>query len=137
MPRLSILTAAPVPLRLAGRTLVLTPLSLLDYGEIEQAVLLEREASCAESANVSPAVPTMVSSAEMAAWMCGPGLAYVLWQTLRKRHAELTLDDCRALVANEPDKTTLAWQIDQASGLPPGNVRRQARPRRLPTSLAA
>ncbi|HVU87351.1 MAG TPA: hypothetical protein VHD36_08515 [Pirellulales bacterium] len=148
MTSLALLTAAPVPLRLAAGTFLMTPLTLRDYGEIEQVMRAERavqptsagegDTATATADGDALVAPPVISAAEMAAWMCGAGLAYVLWQVLRKRHKELTLDDCRKFVAEEPDVAALAWQLDLASGLPPGNARRQARAgRRGPTSLAA
>ena len=45
--RLATIAAAPVPLRFADRTLLMTPLTLGDYGEIEQALLADRTARAA------------------------------------------------------------------------------------------
>jgi hypothetical protein len=136
MTTLSQATAAPAPLQLAGRTFLLSPLTLRDYGTIEQAMLADRNAAeyLADEIDVAPPI----TAAEMAAWMYGPGLHYTLWLTLRREHAGIPLEECRELAASEADVWQIAVALDGASGLPPGNVRRQAHPTsRTTTRLAA
>ena len=121
MESLASMTAAPVILALGGRSYRMSPLTLRDYAEIEQLLREERDGAC-----------DAITALDMAQWMSGvEGTAYLLWFVLRKRQPQLTVDDCRSLVAAEPDLIRLGYELDRASGLPWGNERRQAQPDRM------
>jgi hypothetical protein len=133
------MTAPLVPLTIAGNALLGSPLTLRDYGEIEQAMLAERAADLEQSdIEATDEAEASITSLALAEWMCGPGLGYVLWLVIRKQHVAMTLDECRALVEADGSVVHVALELDRASGLPRGNGYRQAL--RLPTtamSLAA
>ncbi|HEY4309848.1 MAG TPA: hypothetical protein VGN12_10390 [Pirellulales bacterium] len=139
MGTLSTMTAPLVPLAIAGRVLLGSPLTLRDYGEIEQAMLADRAAD-RERSDIQAAdeAEKTITPLALAEWMCGPGLGYVLWAVIRKQHEAMTLDECRALVEADGSVVRVAQELDRASGLPRGNGYRQAL--RRPTtamSLAA
>ncbi|MBI2826705.1 MAG: hypothetical protein HYX69_18695 [Planctomycetia bacterium] len=124
MESLPTLAASPISIVLSGRSYLMTPLSLRDYGEIELAIL-------------DRAKPDhRVSPEEMANWMSSSvGLAYVLWLVLRTHQPEMTLSGCRALLASETDWGRIERELDRASGLPVGNCRGQTR--RNPRTLVS
>jgi len=127
METLSIMTAPLVPLTIAGRAFVGSPLTLRDYGEIEQAMLAKRVADIEQSdIEATDEAEATITSLALAEWMCGPGLGYVLWLVIRKQHAAMTLDECQSLVEADGSVVRVAQELDRASGLPRGNGYRQA-----------
>jgi len=135
---LSTITAAPVPITVAGRQYLMSPLTLADYGTIEAALRRERAGRPADTApsvehgddsETETLLP--VPPEEMAQWMSSAaGMTLVLWLTLRKQHPAVTWEGCRELVAAEPDHAWLDRELDRASGMPPGNSCGQVRPSR-------
>jgi hypothetical protein len=116
MESLATMAAAPMAIELGGRTYLISPLTLCDYGEIELAIRAQRN----DEKDLSPE--------EMSRWMsAGDGLAYVLWLSLRRRQPDMSLDECRKLVARESDPLRLERALDHVGGLPVGNVGGQAR----------
>ncbi len=136
MGSLSDVTAAPLMIVVAERRYLMSPLTLADYGTIEQAILAERStahdavAMMAISCEDQASAPPEVSPREMAQWLSSrAGLALTLWLVLRKQHPELTWETCNALVEAEPDRERLEYELDRAGGLPPGNSQGQVCPR--------
>jgi hypothetical protein len=130
---LAILTAAPIEIVIGRESLRATPLTLADYGELDEALLaarpdpMERALMLCESlqrALLSTAFDELchgwpVTAHEMSLWMSSrAGLAHVLWLAVRTHQPHLTLQDCRELLLGEPQWRQALRALDKINGLP-------------------
>lgn len=155
------MTAATVEIEIGGTRLRATPLTLADYGEIDQAVLAGRPdpmqralALCAgldeslQRAILATAFDELVhgwpvTAHEVALWMSSrEGIAHTLWLAIRKYQPQFTLTDCRELLLTEPHWRQALLALDKLHGLPLGNSLgkssgRTRRPKSSPAKRAA
>lgn len=134
------MTAAPVEVVIAGERLRATPLTLADYGEIDEAILAARPdpmqralALCAglseplQRAILSTAFDELVhgwpiTAHEVALWMSSrEGMAHTLWLAIRTHQPERTLANCRELLLAEPQWRQALRVLDKINGLPLGD----------------
>jgi hypothetical protein len=158
---LAIMTAASVEIVIGRERLLATPLTLADYGEIDQAVLAGRPdpmqralALCAglseslQRALLATAFDELihgwpVTAHEVALWMSSrEGIAHTLWLAIRSHQPQLTLADCRELLLGEAQWRQAIRALDKIHGLPLGKsqgklLRRARRPKPTTSKRAA
>lgn len=149
MDGLNQLTAADHTVDVGGRTYRLGPLTLRDYGEIENRVVSQRPDPVAVALRslegLSPrqqefllgraydrAISTRrATAAEVDQWKQTPGgFCYLFWMMVRKHHKEITLARAAELVEQLAGEVRqqLGRRMEDCDGLPVGNPSSQAQP---------
>ncbi len=149
MHGLSQLTAAEQTVTAAGRTYRLAPLTLSDYGEIENRILARRPDPLAVALQALDGLDEkqqesllgraydravsarLMTAAEFQKWRETPdGLCYRFWLMARKAQPGLTLEEAAEAVGQllDEDETLLRRRIDDCSGPPVGNSPGRAQP---------
>ena len=150
------LTAAPIEIVFDGRSYRATPLTLADYGEIDQAVLGARpdplaraaaacqgQSEALQQALLSRTFDELlhgwpVTSHEVSLWMSSrEGMAHILWLAVRAHQPEMSLANCRELLAANSTWLQAERALDRLNGLPPGKLPGRARrPKSFPAERA-
>jgi len=142
MHGLNQLTAADHTVAIAGRTLRLSPLTLADYGEIENRILARRPDPLAlvrekfdglseeqqrfllGRAYDRAAAAQLVTAEELRRWRDTPeGICYRFWLMVRKHQPEITLEEASELFRRAIDRhgAEIRRRMDQLNALPEGN----------------
>jgi len=142
MHGLNQLTAADHTVTIAGRTYRLSPLTLADYGEIENRILAKRPDPLAvvrekfdgltESqqqfllgrAYDRAAAAQLVTAEELRQWRDTPeGICYRFWLMVRKSKPEITLEEASELLRQAIDQhgPEIRRRMDEVNALPVGN----------------
>ena len=148
MHGLSQLTAAEHSVTVAGRTYRLAPLTLADYGEIENRLLARRPDPLAVAVEkldgldekqqefllgraYDRAVSTrLMTAGELEQWRKTPeGLCYRFWLMARKAQPQLTLEEAAEVVGQllDEDEATFRRRMDDCGAAPVGNCSGRAR----------
>ena len=148
MNGLNELTAADHSVTIGGRTYRLKPLSLADYGEIENRILSKRPDPLAVAIEnlgglsekqqefllgraYDRAVSARhVTAEELRQWRETPeGICYRFWLMVRKSEPKMTLEEASGAVRQllEEDGEELRGRMEDCHGLPVGNRSSRAR----------
>ena len=141
MGGLSQLTAAGHTVVLAGRTYHLNPLTLADYGEIENRILagrpdpredLRRRLAALDAAEQEQELARVYDQAAVAGrvtlgdldqwWQTPAAFAFRFWLMIRGQHPQVELEEAAAIVEGLPGekRNELVRRMEDCHGLPAG-----------------
>jgi len=142
MDGLNQLTAADHTIAVGGRTYRMSPLTLKDYGEIENRILAKRPDPLAAAIEKLQGLgrkqqefllgraydravsARYVTAEELDHWRrTREGFCYLFWLMLRKHQPEISLEEAGRLLEQltEDAEAELAARMEDCNGLPEGN----------------